>query len=106
MDYLKEIKSLVEIFRDLGLTVYYYGPLMTAHNTYVLTIFTPDHTERLKLEYDDSETLLENLIRYTSGVKYYKYNNFEFTPEVVFEFPEFSSAIELRMKMELRGRLK
>jgi len=104
MDYLKEIESLVEIFRDLGLIVYNYGPLMTAHNTYFLIIFTPDYTERLKLEYDDPETLLENLIRYTSGVKYYKYNNFEFEPEVVFELPEFSSAKELRMKMELKGK--
>ena len=93
----------MEIFLDLGLNAGYY--YLWADKRHVVFIETrPELTNRLTLMNKNPETLLKNLILYTSGVKYYKYNDFELEPEAVFEFPVYSSASELRMKMELRGR--
>ena len=103
MDYIKEIKKLVECFRDLGFKAEYY-------------FFKPTSKHCIKIEHDtliepllkisryEPESLFESILNYTSGVKYYKCNSWKSTPEVVFEFPKYSSASELKMKIELRGK--
>ena len=69
MDYLKEIKSLVEIFRDLGLNAgYYYNWATERHVVFIET--RPELTSRLQLMSKDPEILLKNLIQYTSGFNF------------------------------------
>lgn len=102
MDYIKEIESLVEIFRDLGLDARYY--YLWYDKRHVVSI---ENRDKLTLTYKNPKELLENLIGCTSGVKYYVCkNDWRNSPEVIFEFPVYSSANELRMKLELLGKMK
>ena len=96
---------MVEIFRDMGLNARYYY-LWTEKRHFVSIETRPELTNRLILTYENPKELLENLIRFTSGAKYYDFK-YDWRkpqpPEVIFEFPVYSSAKELKMKLELRG---